>query len=215
MTDGRMLVAGDVALDTVITPDVPVVTPPSVAGTLTLAAAQAEMAQQLQALSELRHAGNSTFSGPVQDQKVLTGQNYSYVLPAALFADLGANVTYSVSLANGDPLPTWLTFNAATRTLTGSPTNGQLGQWVLNIVATLTASAVAQKIQTYTLSSRIYALNNLTHKVSKPVSINLKNAWLKYNPLIAKSWMQSGLRRLQIIKNLSKIGLNKLIKIAF
>ena len=46
-------------------------------------------------------------------------------MPTGTFADvdLGDMLTYSATLANGSPLPAWLSFNAATRTFTGTPLN--------------------------------------------------------------------------------------------
>ena len=58
--------------------------------------------------------------------------------PAIPFADVdaGDTLTYSATLANGDPLPTWLTFNAATRTFSGTPANGDVGQITVRVTAT-------------------------------------------------------------------------------
>ncbi|MFO1359056.1 putative Ig domain-containing protein [Plasticicumulans sp.] len=52
----------------------------------------------------------------------------SFQFASGTFADVDAGdvLTYSATLANGDPLPTWLTFNAATRTFSGTPANGDV-----------------------------------------------------------------------------------------
>ena len=46
-------------------------------------------------------------------------------MPANTFSDadsdIGDTLTYAVTLADGSALPSWLTFNAATRTLSGTP----------------------------------------------------------------------------------------------
>ncbi len=45
-----------------------------------------------------------------------------FILPANSFADVdGDSLSYSASLANGDGLPAWLSFDAATRRFTGTP----------------------------------------------------------------------------------------------
>ncbi|NJK83609.1 MAG: hypothetical protein HC912_07105 [Saprospiraceae bacterium] len=46
---------------------------------------------------------------------------FTYTFPANTFTDVEA-LTYTASLANNDPLPTWLTFDANTRTFSGTPT---------------------------------------------------------------------------------------------
>ena len=49
---------------------------------------------------------------------------FSLVLPSDAFTDVdaGDTLSYAAKLANGNPLPSWLTFNAATRTFSGTPT---------------------------------------------------------------------------------------------
>ncbi len=48
---------------------------------------------------------------------------YELVLPADQFTDAeGDAITLTAALSNGDPLPAWLTFDAATQTLSGTPT---------------------------------------------------------------------------------------------
>ncbi|WP_205370080.1 Ig-like domain-containing protein [Thermoleptolyngbya sp. PKUAC-SCTB121] len=58
-------------------------------------------------------------------------------LPLTAFVDPdGDSLTYTATLANGAPLPAWLTFNAATRTFSGTPANGDVGTIALRVVAT-------------------------------------------------------------------------------
>ena len=55
-------------------------------------------------------------------QTLLTGRAGSFTLAAATFTDpQGGPLTYTATQANGQPLPSWLSFNAATRTFTGTP----------------------------------------------------------------------------------------------
>ena len=69
-------------------------------------------------------------------QSITEGQTFSYVLPANSFTDIdtGDALTYSATLAGGAALPTWLSFNAATRTFSGTPVSGSLSN--LSIVVT-------------------------------------------------------------------------------
>lgn len=56
-------------------------------------------------------------------------QNFKLILPTGLFSDPDASdeIQTVVRLANGDPLPTWLSFDPASRTLSGRPTNDHVG----------------------------------------------------------------------------------------
>jgi hypothetical protein len=62
---------------------------------------------------------------------------WSYTVPAGTFSDAdGDKLTYSAKLANGDALPTWLLFDAATRTFSGTPPQNFAG----NVSLTVTVS---------------------------------------------------------------------------
>ncbi|MEO8022804.1 tandem-95 repeat protein [Polaromonas sp.] len=138
MVDGRMLQAGDVQLgieDPTLTPVTNVPTQEQQqAQLISVADAQALAAQQQQAQAAASRVGSPEFSGALRDQKVLTGQAYRYVLPEELFANLGAGTQYSIMLASGQALPAWLHFDAATRILSGVPTQGQVGTWNVKVV---------------------------------------------------------------------------------
>ncbi|MCB1659412.1 MAG: tandem-95 repeat protein, partial [Pseudomonadales bacterium] len=58
----------------------------------------------------------------LDDQTIDEGQFFSYQLPPAAFVDVdNSDLNYSASLSNGDPLPTWLNFDEATQTFSGTP----------------------------------------------------------------------------------------------
>lgn len=67
-----------------------------------------------------------TVSSPIPDQQAREGQAWRYTLPATTFSDVdaGDTLTYSALQSDGSALPSWLTFNAATRTFSGTPTTG-------------------------------------------------------------------------------------------
>ena len=80
----------------------------------------------------------------IPDQKNATEDHpFSFQFAGNTFADVDAGdvLTYSATLANGDPLPTWLTFNAATRTFSGTPANGDVGAITVRVTATDGSSA--------------------------------------------------------------------------
>jgi hypothetical protein len=71
------------------------------------------------------------------DQSATEDAAFSFTVPADTFADVdGDALTSAATLANGDPLPTWLSFNAATRTFSGTPLNGDVGTLSVKVSAT-------------------------------------------------------------------------------
>ena len=65
----------------------------------------------------------------LNDTIVTEDQDFKLVLPADLFSDPDASDEIGVALqqANGDSLPAWLSFDPQSRTLSGRPTNNQVG----------------------------------------------------------------------------------------
>jgi VCBS repeat-containing protein len=58
----------------------------------------------------------------IADQSVNEDTAWSFVVPANAFSDIdNAVLTYSARLGDGSALPTWLSFNASTRTFSGTP----------------------------------------------------------------------------------------------
>ena len=75
-------------------------------------------------------------SVPVADQRVAEDTPWSFQVPAGAFTDVDAsNLTYTAALANGSLLPTWLGFNAATRTFSGTPPQDFNGTLELKVIA--------------------------------------------------------------------------------
>jgi hypothetical protein len=74
-------------------------------------------------------------------QNINAGTALNLVLAANTFRDPDAGdvLTYAAKLEDGSTLPTWLTFNAATRTFAGTPGVGDVGR--LNIAVTATDKA--------------------------------------------------------------------------
>lgn len=62
---------------------------------------------------------------------------FRYTVPADTFLDVdrGDSLAYGASLANGSPLPAWLSFDAATRVLSGAPPDGTAGGLALRVTA--------------------------------------------------------------------------------
>jgi VCBS repeat-containing protein len=79
-------------------------------------------------------------SSAIPDLQVGPHSAISYTVPAGAFTDVdaGATLTYSTN-----SLPSWLTFNAATRTFTGTPTLGNVGDYSVTVTAKDAANASA------------------------------------------------------------------------
>ncbi|MCG9481592.1 putative Ig domain-containing protein [Acinetobacter pittii] len=66
-----------------------------------------------------------TLLNAIADQSVTDAKAFSYTIPTTTFKDPdGDTLTYSATLEDGSPLPSWLSFNPITRVLSGtSPDN--------------------------------------------------------------------------------------------
>lgn len=95
---------------------------------------------------------------PIADQVAGLNQPFSLVIPDTAFTDVdaGDTLTYSASLDNGSPLPSWLTFDPSSRTFTGTPPITSSGN-ILNIQvkAVDNAGAQAQDLFILTVGSRV------------------------------------------------------------
>lgn len=82
-------------------------------------------------------------------QQVTVSTPLLYVVPVGTFADVdaGDTLTYTATLNGGAPLPAWLTFNAATRTFSGTPTTVEN----LSIVVTATDLSATTASNIFTL----------------------------------------------------------------
>ncbi len=74
-----------------------------------------------------------TVANPVADQSATAGAAFSFTIPANSFADVDMGDTLTISA--GD-LPDWASFDAATRTISGTPTNSDSGTVTITITAT-------------------------------------------------------------------------------
>ena len=85
-----------------------------------------------------------TVENELADQTIIedTGLNY-FQFNANVFADVdvGDTIAYTATLADGTALPSWLTFNAATRTFSGTPLNVNVGVTAVKVTATDSAGA--------------------------------------------------------------------------
>jgi len=78
-----------------------------------------------------------TLNAPLSAQFAQQGVHFDFVIPQNTFADVDAGtvLTYSVSMANGDPLPGWLSFDALNHRVSGTPGNADVAALTLRVRA--------------------------------------------------------------------------------
>ncbi|HEU5145200.1 MAG TPA: putative Ig domain-containing protein [Chryseosolibacter sp.] len=75
-------------------------------------------------------------ANPIPDINVIAGSPLTFTFAANTFNDPnGDNLNYSASLANNNALPGWLSFDAGTRTFSGSPDEANIGAVQLQVIA--------------------------------------------------------------------------------
>jgi Tol biopolymer transport system component/Ca2+-binding RTX toxin-like protein len=84
----------------------------------------------------------------IANQTATEDNAFSFTFDANTFSDVdaGDSLSYNATLANGAPLPSWLSFNGATRAFSGTPTNGDVGIVSLKVTATDIAGATTEDI---------------------------------------------------------------------
>jgi Ca2+-binding RTX toxin-like protein len=88
---------------------------------------------------------------PLADQAATQNAVFSYQLPLDAFTDIdtGDTLTLSAKLADGQPLPGWLSFDATTQIFSGTPGNADVGN--LNLLVTATDSGGSCASSSFTL----------------------------------------------------------------
>ncbi|MET4290655.1 VCBS repeat-containing protein [Bradyrhizobium sp. LB8.2] len=81
------------------------------------------------------------------NQTATAGSAFSLTLPAGTFTDVDSadSLAYTATAADGSPLPAWLSFNAATRTFSGTPASGDIGTLSVKATATDLGSLAASE----------------------------------------------------------------------
>lgn len=88
-------------------------------------------------------------------QNAVIGSAFSLTLPAGTFTDVdtGDTLTYAATSATGTALPSWLTFNGATRTFSGTPTSANSGTLAVRVTATDAGGLAASETFNIVVSS--------------------------------------------------------------
>jgi hypothetical protein len=84
---------------------------------------------------------------PLENQSTDENQSWTYVLPTDAFIDIdGDNLSYTATLLDGSPLPSWLSFNDKSQTFSGTPSFDDAGVVAIKVVATDSGGAVATQL---------------------------------------------------------------------
>jgi VCBS repeat-containing protein len=102
------------------------------------------------------------------DQTAVFAIPFSYTVPSGSFTDWDSTLTYTATLGDGSALPAWLTFNAASRTFSGTPTS------TTDLIVKVTASdGVASVSDTF-----LMALAPVASSVAITSSTGIQNNFL-------------------------------------
>ena len=84
-----------------------------------------------------------TLANAISDQTVAEDSALSFQFASDVFADVdaGDGFTYTATLSDDSALPSWLSFDAGTRTFSGTPLNEDVGTIALKVTATDSGSA--------------------------------------------------------------------------
>ncbi|MCK6402817.1 MAG: putative Ig domain-containing protein, partial [Sphaerotilus natans subsp. sulfidivorans] len=107
----------------------------TVTDTTGLSSAAATRSIQLSAVNDA-----PTVASPIADQSATEDQSFSFQIPAGTFADVDAGDSLSYTTST---LPSWLSFNAATRTFSGTPANADVGSLTITVTAKDGSNAAA------------------------------------------------------------------------
>lgn len=107
-----------------------------------------------------------TVQQAIIDQTATEDTNFTFTIPDNTFSDVDAGdiLTYSATLENGNPLPSWLKFDPVTRTFGGTPANANVGNFTIEVRATDNDGISA--IDTFVLAVE-YNNGSSTFKLSK------------------------------------------------
>ena len=92
---------------------------------------------------------------PLPNRAATENVAFTFTVPSGTFTDpdLGDTLTYSATLDNGNPLPTWLNFNSTTRTFSGTPDNPDVGTIDVRVTVTDNGSETASDVFALTVAN--------------------------------------------------------------
>ena len=83
---------------------------------------------------------------PIEDQIVDESQTVTYAIPSDAFVDIdGDSLSYSATLVDGSPLPSWLSFNDKSQIFTATPSFNDAGSVQVQVIVSDDNGAVAKQ----------------------------------------------------------------------
>ena len=103
----------------------------------------------------------------IADQSIAEDSALSIQFASNTFldVDIGDSLTYTATLSNGNSLPSWLSFDASTRTFSGTPTNSDVGS--IDVKVTATDGSSSSVSDTYALT--VTNVNDAPEFASEPI----------------------------------------------
>ncbi|MBF0296740.1 MAG: DUF4347 domain-containing protein [Magnetococcales bacterium] len=116
------------------------------------------------------HGANDapTLVTTLTNQNATQGVPFSYAIPAAAFSDPDSGTSLTCSVAG----PAWLTFDASTRTLSGTPANGDVGSALVTVTASDGSGGTVQTVFTMTVAN----VNDAPTATATPGDLTVREA---------------------------------------
>jgi gliding motility-associated-like protein len=115
-------------------------------------------------------------AGALEDLEIYEDERWEYSIPEGIFTDPDGDesLTFSASMKSGEELPAWLSFDAASKTFSGTPDGPDVGEYQLLVKATEPDGASIQDDFTLTVIDvndipEISAIADVTVDLGDPV----------------------------------------------
>ena len=116
-------------------------------------------------------------ANPLADQEVMIDVPFTYVVPADAFTDAdGDPLAYTAATRDGGMLPSWLTFDAATRTFTGTPASSDSGPVFVTVTASDGTATVSDEFALRVLMVAPSTLRAWTSRFGRTVATHVTDA---------------------------------------
>lgn len=136
-------------------------------------------AQASLAVTDVTHV--PTVANALPDRIATQDVSFNFQFAANTFVDLdGDTLTYTAIQADSSPLPTWLQFDSATRTFSGTPEAPDVGTLTIRVIASDGVSGSASDdfiLQVNNLADLPVGIND-TYVTNEDTSLNSNDEWL-------------------------------------
>ena len=119
-------------------------------------------------------------SAPIEDQEWGVSGSQSFTIPASTFTDADYDIlTYSAKLSNGNPLPSWLSFDTKTGKFSGTP-DGMKNADTISITVTATDGRTTPATDTFIITFK--------DSITKPILANPLPEYIEFSGSGDKSY---------------------------